>query len=323
MKEFFITISSDLNGERLDRAVIQALKLSHPELPELSRGLIRKAIQAGSLYLNKKRCKISSKTVKTGDRIKIYLILDATTPKSWMTGKNSFPKERLLYEDEFLLVVNKPAPLPTQPTLDGLRANLFDELKKLLKAKDPEKKNPYLALIHRLDSETSGVILFSKSEKANKNLTHQFAHREVKKEYLAIVVGEIPESGQIEIALQRSDSKPMRMLPVKEGGKKSLTLFSRLETWTSQGIPYSLVKLQPQTGRTHQLRVHLDHLGYPIVGDPLYGKSHPLHQRIAPAPRLLLHAARISFSHPISANKLSFETSLPEDFIHFKSTNQT
>lgn len=210
----------------------------------------------------------------------------------------------LLFEDDWVIAVNKPAGLPSQGTRDPRRSHLHAEVEKLIGKK--------VWLHHRLDKDTTGVILFSKSDKANFSLTEQFREHQVQKTYLALA-----KPGLVDISIGQEKAVELHMAPVKgergiermvvvkKGGWHSQTLFRKL----AEGPDSILMEALPRTGRTHQIRVHLAHLRVPILGDFLYGGKSPL------VPRLMLHAWKIELKHPITQQPLLIEAPLARDFM--------
>ncbi len=220
----------------------------------------------------------------------------------------------ILYEDEYIVVVNKPPGMLSHPSryerggtlLNGL---IYHSLKR-------GEKHPRLALIHRLDRETSGVLLIAKEATAMKNLAHQFDSRFVKKTYQAIVFG-VPDKleGEILAPIGWRESLPHWHV-TEENSKHAYTTY-RVKTHNTQ---FSLVELQPHTGRTHQLRIHMEHIGNPILGDKAYGldKNQELEKQLTFKPvRHLLHASSLKFNHPIHKQELNMVAPLPEDMKKF------
>ena len=294
-------------GQRLDQVLAEWLPgaLSQP----VSKGKVRKLIIAGAVYLNGKRVRIASKELQANAAIDVYVDrrkLQGDVPEMKFDFK--FQSSDILYEDQWLIAVNKPAGLPTQPTLDEARANLFALMKKFLIERD---SNPqvYLGLHHRLDRDTSGVILLTKSKDANAGIARAFQEHLAQKTYHALTVRprELPKAvWKTENYLGKTDSagKKAKFGAVRSGGDLAITDFKILEVGNS-GL---WVEARPKTGRTHQIRVHLSESGMPILGDPFYGDVSGL------AKRVMLHAVNLTFPHPISHVEVSVQSPLPEDF---------
>ncbi len=232
---------------------------------------------------------------------------------------------KIIFEDEVLFVIEKPANLPVHPA----GRYFFNTLLVHLKTQghtSPLKTEREFYLVHRIDKETSGVLVLAKTREVCAHLTRQFAERSTEKRYLAIARGITPDSFTIEQSMRRSRHSviklKMEVAPETDGGQTALTSFKKLETAGG----FSLLECHPKTGRQHQIRVHLDFAGFPIVGDKLYGipesESLGFYERthLTPEaeaklllPRHALHSAGIHFSHPITSQRLEFRSELPRD----------
>ena len=289
-------------GLRLDQAIALT---SEAQEHNLSRTLLRKLLNAGAVYLNGKRVRVASRMVRGGEIIDIYWD-KGKSPDKIDAGK--FLPLRVLYEDEAIICFDKPAGLPTQPTLDEARANLFELAKKQLSAR--EGRSVYLGLHHRLDRDTSGVILFTRADRYNAFIGEQFRSHKAAKLYVAVVHGKLPKTeGRLESYLAPVDKKGKqnRFGSVRSGGKKAITDYLVL----AQTGRYSLVEVKIATGRTHQIRVHLSELGHPIVGDILYGSPAECYGKLG---RHLLHAHALSVVHPVTNNLIRVESPVPPEF---------
>lgn len=213
------------------------------------------------------------------------------------------PELKILFEDQDLVAIEKPVGLPSQPTLDKRRSNIFD----LLKAQRPDIQ---IFLHHRLDLDTSGVMLFGKSERINKPLGELFKNHEIQKTYIFWAKkGREIKNPQWTVKnhlapVKSSNKQIMRMVVVKSGGWAAETDFKLLQE-TEQAF---LIEAQPKTGRTHQIRVHTAQDRRPIFGDRLYGGKSDL------TSRMLLHAHKLTFVHPITADQMQLISPIPEDF---------
>ncbi|MEX2053596.1 MAG: RluA family pseudouridine synthase [Patescibacteria group bacterium] len=167
-------------------------------------------------------------------------------------------------------------------------------------------------IVHRLDKETSGILVVAKTPEAFERLQAQFKVREVEKEYLALVHGETPREGRIEEPIGRIP-KLHGHFGVVEGGRESMTEYRREALYGIEEEKYSFLRVHPRTGRTHQIRVHLKHIGHPVVADPLYLSDKRLKADLEFCPRLFLHAASLAFTHPSSGARMRFEAELPVD----------
>jgi len=214
-------------------------------------------------------------------------------------------KPRVLFEDAHLLAVEKPTGLVTHPSYKHPDGTLADAV--FARQASRGEGRPWL--LHRLDRETSGVVLFAKTEQARRGLVRQFERRMVQKRYLALVAGRLAQAaGLIEAPLARDPADRRRTIVV-EGGQPATTRYQVLAACGD----YALVLAEPVTGRTHQIRAHLAWLGAPIAGDLRYlGEAHPA---VAVASHALLHAWRIEFRHPASREAIAIRAPLPDDFV--------
>ncbi len=298
---------------RLDQLLAQRMPeaLGQP----CSKAKIRKLIIAGAVYLNGKRVRIASKSVYSNSVIDVYVDLDRLNSDS--VSKQApflFTEDLILYEDKDLLIVNKPAGLPTQPTIDEARQNLYHSIKKYLSERESVATgSAYLGLHHRLDRDTSGVILFTKTQEINKDVAHLFQSHLIQKVYQALCsVSDVPgENWRIRNYLGRSKSskgKMARFCSVRSGGDLAITDFKLIEK-RGRGL---WMEASPLTGRTHQIRVHLSEIRMPIYGDALYnGLTRIGEYQI---PRLMLHAFQLKFEHPLTKSVIQVSAPLPEDF---------
>jgi RluA family pseudouridine synthase len=216
--------------------------------------------------------------------------------------------DRILFEDDVLIAIDKPPGLPTQPTVDPDRPSLYGLVKELLQGRG--SGGVYLGLHQRLDRDTSGVVLFTKAAEVNRAVAALFSERRVEKTYRALTArpARLPArawsvAGRLEVAGRGREGRPR---PVATGGVTARTGFRLLEA-LPDGL---LVEARPVTGRKHQIRVHLATAGMPILGDTLHGGPGAAKR----APRLMLHASRLAFRHPVSGNEVVIESPLPADF---------
>lgn len=309
-----LKIPDGIKEERLDQALASLL----PDTPEvvrlgipISKGKIRKLIIAGAVYLNGGRVRIASKNCRAGARIEIYIDPkklssegERAAPKAW-----EFKESEILFEDEWIIGVNKPSGLPTQPTLDEARANLYVLLQKFLRARDGA--DSYVGLHHRLDRDTSGVMVFTKKKEANAEIGRAFQEHLAKKKYLALVSTPhpLPDAWTVDNFLAREKGKAGKMTAVRSGGDRAITDFCVLKA-----VPgFALVEASPRTGRMHQIRVHLAGENAPILGDRTYGGLSEIPGKRAVS-RVMLHAVALTFPHPITKVMVSFEAPLTSDF---------
>ena len=207
----------------------------------------------------------------------------------------------VVYSDEHLLIVDKPAGLVVHPARGHREGTLSQLLSEVASGGDPERAG----IVHRLDKDTSGLILVARSEQAHRLLQAALRRREIKREYLALVEGVPPaRSGTIEAPIGRDPRVRTRMAVGGAGGRQARTHFT-LERRLGR---YSLLRLALDTGRTHQIRVHLQAIGHPVCGDPEYGTAGTLGLQ-----RQFLHAARLRFEHPITGERIDVSSPLPPD----------
>jgi 23S rRNA pseudouridine1911/1915/1917 synthase len=278
-------------GMRLDQYLAACL-------PEYSRSRLQVLAKAGQITLNGSVAKPSAK-LRTGDVLQI--VEPPLEPSS--IEAQAIPLD-ILFEDADLVVLNKPAGLVVHPASghrDGTLVNaLLHHCQSLSGIGGVERPG----IVHRLDKETSGCLVVAKNDEAHRSLVRQFAGREVHKVYLALAAGRFRKtSGEIDQPIGRHPIHRQRMAVV-ERGRPART------TWrVSSELPGgTLVECTLHTGRTHQIRVHLKHLGHPVLGDEVYGKR-------AGFPRQMLHAWRLGFAHPRTGERLNFESPIPPDFV--------
>ncbi|MCA8912911.1 MAG: RluA family pseudouridine synthase [Planctomycetes bacterium] len=296
-------------GKRLDRFLAT-------HWPDYSRTLLANMIRDGLVSVEG----LSPAKVKPALKLEAGMKLTVEKPvlEEPTLEPENIPLE-VLFEDEAIIVINKPADLPVHPPKAGRGGTLANAL--LFHFQQLSRTDPIRpGIVHRLDADTSGVIVCAKDESAHFKLAKQFEQRTVRKEYIALVRGRMKEAtGTIDKPIARHPDH-YEMQRVHGSGKNALTEFEVLETFKR----FSLLRLKPRTGRTHQLRVHLSAINHPIVGDRLYSKRPPLTQSEVegrqPEPgeppliaRQALHAARLEFDHPRTGERVSFEAPLPED----------
>ncbi len=306
--QFEVKPSED--GQRLDQVL--ALYWSG-----ISKSKVRKLIVAGAVYLNRKRIRIASRSLQKGSRIEVFVDYKKLEDEGPSRDRSfTMSAAAILYEDESLIVVNKPAGLPTQPTLDEARDNLYALMKKFLATRD-SRPDAYVGLHHRLDRDTSGVVLFTKVKEANAGVSALFSEHQAVKIYQALVLkpqasNALLQQGSAEVrnylAKKRGAGKRARIEVVHSGGDFAHTRFKVLRV-EGRG---ALIEAQPLTGRTHQIRVHLASLGLPILGDVFYGGIGKIGE--FQVPRSMLHAGSLTFVHPLLKKELSIAAPLPEDF---------
>ena len=268
--------------------------------PEFSRSRIQTLIRQCHITLNGAAPRARD-LVRAGDRV--VLVEPAVEANDLAPEKIALS---VLFEDDDLIVINKPPGISVHPGAGHKSGTLVNAL--LAHCKDLSgiggKERP--GIVHRLDRETSGCLVVAKNDLAHRGLARQFASRTVDKIYLALVVGKLRRaSGSIVAAIIRHRVHRKKMAIAREGGRMAQTDFKVLRT----GHEASLLECRLHSGRTHQIRVHLQHLGHPILGDTVYGG-----RRAGKFSRQMLHAWKIGFEHPRAKSRLDFEAPLPEDF---------
>lgn len=278
-----LTVSDKHSSQRVDSFVAAQTK-------ELSRAFVNKLVDDGKVAVNKKTVKPSHK-LRAGDKVSV----DFEPRKLSEIPSVELP---VIYEDKGCIVINKPAGLLTHSKgAYNPEATVATFIKDKVQGLDGERAG----IVHRLDRGTSGVIICAKNAEAHKFLQKQFSTRKVTKTYVALVKGKIePSSAIIDMPIERNPKKP-QTFRTGPNGKPAITKYKTLKV----NNRYSLIELEPQTGRTHQLRVHLNQLGHPIVGDNFYGGE--------PADRLYLHALSLNISLPHGKKQL-FKAPLPPAF---------
>lgn len=278
------------SGERLDKFIARA--------GGVTRGEARRALDLGGVWLDGRRVKRASLPVQAGQRVTVVLEEAGRSEP----GPSTLAPERILFEDDHLIAVDKPPFVVAQPTLATDQGTLLAQVSAHL--------GRPAGLVHRLDRETSGVTVFAKTAHATSALAAAFREGTARKRYLAVTVGVPPASGRIDLPLSPDPRRRGRFLAVAGHGVPAVTLFRTVSC--NHGL--CALELSPETGRTHQLRVHLSALGAPILGDVLYGG--PLE---APGPepyrtdRFLLHARSLHLPHPASGATLELQAPIPDD----------
>ncbi|HHZ87454.1 MAG TPA: 23S rRNA pseudouridine(955/2504/2580) synthase RluC [Chromatiaceae bacterium] len=295
----FIDIDAEDQGQRIDNFLLKTLK-------GVPKSKIYRILRKGEVRVNGGRVKPSQRLV-SGDRLRIPPVRTAAPgqPVVLPAYLRAELEQRLLFEDEHLLVLNKPSGLAVHGG-SGLSFGVIEALRELR----PGVRG--LELAHRLDKATSGCLLIAKKRSALRVIQEQFRRREVRKQYFALVHGRWKGGKRlVEVPLQKNLlSSGERMVRVSADGKASATRLRPITNWGD----VSLLEACPQTGRTHQIRVHAQYCGHPIVGDEKYGGDHAMGSMPLPK-RLFLHARSISIVHPQSNERVSFYAPLDAEWI--------
>ncbi len=289
-------IAKDGENERLDRFIAS-------ELGEISRARIQSLIKDAHITLNGAPTK-PGRLLTCGDLISVHI----PAPVSPDAQPENIPLE-ILHEDEHIIVINKPHGLVVHPAAGNPNGTLVNALLHHCESLSGIGGVERPGIVHRLDKDTSGCMVAAKTDTAHHHLCASFAAHKVDKIYMAIVDGCPPSlSGRIENRIARNPHDRQKMaIVMPPAGKPAITEY----TVNSPRGDASLVECRIYTGRTHQIRVHMKSLGTPIIGDPIYAR--PTKQKVT-APRLMLHAWKLGFSHPVTGEKLLFENTPPPEF---------
>lgn len=297
-----LTVEQSLPNERLDVYLRE-------KFPNVSRGTVQKLIDTGDIRVNGQLVKPTY-----APRINDVISIIWPEPKKLTIAAEKIPLD-ILYEDKDLLVLNKPAGLVVHPgagnyehtMVNALLHHCGAELSGIAGYARP-------GIVHRLDKDTSGCIVVAKNDQAHLGLSAQFQGRTVEKVYHAILCGELPrETGEIRAAISRHRSHRQKMTATSETGRAAHTSYRILERLRFA----TLVQVQLHTGRTHQIRVHFQHLGFPLVGDRVYGGQQNVKLRMQSnytAPRQMLHSHCLTFTHPRSGEIITARSPWPDDF---------
>jgi 23S rRNA pseudouridine1911/1915/1917 synthase len=288
-----VTLTIGAGEKRLDKYLANAL-------PEVSRSQLQRLIRDGKVILDGQTARASA-TVAPGMVVSVYLALQSVETKAPNPEAINLS---IVFEDDQVLVVNKPAGLVVHPAAGHAQGTLVNAiLAHCPELTAGERDRP--GIVHRLDRDTSGLVVVAKTDAAFTSLRQQFKNREIEKTYLALVHGQAPApAGVVDVPLARDPNNRKRM-GVVAGGRAARTGFRVVETLGD----YSLLEVSLETGRTHQIRVHLSWLGVPVVGDTVYGH----HRRDLGIQRQFLHAWKLVFSHPSDGRPISLEAPLPSD----------
>lgn len=284
------------------------------QISSWSRSRLQRLIETEDVLVNKKPAKPSYK-LRPNDEIEIELTLSQS--ESW--APEDIPLD-VVYEDESLLVINKPAGLVVHPAAGIQSGTLVNALAFHFLQLPSSGGSTRPGIVHRLDRDTSGLMLVARTESALEDLANQFRHRTVYKSYVALVHGQVkPEAGRIEQPLARDPVNRTRIAVVK-GGRSALSYFRVRRRYQR----FTLLEVELKTGRTHQIRVHLAWLNHPVVGDDTYGGGRDnsvldtkLRSQLRNLGRHFLHAEKLHFTHPVTKELMKFEAALPAELQSF------
>ena len=286
-----IKLEVETSAERLDRYLAKSLS------KKLSRSFIQKLIDGGNVLLNGKAVKRNHK-INSGDKIDITV----PDPVRTKTAAQNIPLN-IVYEDKDVIVVNKPAGMVVHPGAGNFTGTLVNAL--LHHTKDLSGIGGLLrpGIVHRIDKETTGLLVVAKNDTAHKSLSEQFKAHTVKRKYVAVVRGVVQlNQGTIEAPIGRHPRDRQKMAVTFTRSRRAVTHYTVLKRFKD----YTVLELSLETGRTHQIRAHMSYFGHPLVGDGTYGKRHGFE-------RQALHAKILGFKHPVLKKYMEFESKLPED----------
>ena len=290
-----IVVNEDVN-ERIDKYLAS--------ITDLSRETITKMIDSEYILVNGKKVKASYKPV-VGDKIEIK---DGFVKDTKIDAKKL--DLDIVYEDEYLMVINKPSGLVVHPGSGNKDNTLVNGLMYYTKNLSDIGDSDRPGIVHRLDKDTSGLMLVAKENKTHEILSEEFKKHNIHREYIALVDGVIEVSrGTIDAPIKRSKENYQKMT-VASGGKKAITNFEVIKRYKNN----TLIRLVLETGRTHQIRVHMAYIGYPIHNDPVYNK------KVSTSFGQFLHSEYLKFIHPIAKKELEFRCPLPDEFQEYLNT---
>ena len=299
-------ISPEYSGQRLDSVIAKLF-------PDFSRSKLKSWLDSGAIYINDVPLIKPSKKVNGGEEVKILI-----KEEKLISAEPQNIQFEVKHKSKDFLIVDKKAGMVVHPGAGNYQNTLLNAL--LFKFPELEKL-PRAGIIHRLDKETSGLMIIASNQNSYKNLSEQISKRLVKRTYQAFAVGNISRSGKIEEPVGRHPRNRQKQA-VTEKGKYALTRYTVLKKYGN----YTHLEVNLETGRTHQIRVHMSHIGFPLIGDVLYGRkkrfakstNSDLREVIEKFPRQALHASNLAFKDIDSGNEVSFESSLPKDLLDLK-----
>jgi 23S rRNA pseudouridine1911/1915/1917 synthase len=296
-------LPEEVQGLRLDQALARAL-------PQYSRARLQSWIEAGAVQVDGRRLRAKDKVVG-GERV----LIEARLEVDEQVAAEAMPLE-IVFKDRALFVINKPPGMVVHPGAGNARHTLQNALLAL----DPKLAVvPRAGLVHRLDKDTSGLLVVARTPEVHTTLVAALAEREIERHYIALCSGVMTGGGTVDEPIGRHRSQRTKMA-VRSDGRPSVTHYRLMKRFRA----HTLLHVQLESGRTHQIRVHLAHIGYPVVGDPVYGgrRRYPaaasplLIKELDAFKRQALHAARLKMAHPVTGKEVEWEAPLPADMAH-------
>jgi 23S rRNA pseudouridine1911/1915/1917 synthase len=296
-----LTVPPESEGERLDRFLAG-------EVPGVSRSQVQRLIEEGAVHVPRVRVAKANVVLRAGDVIQVSIPeVAAAVPTA-----QDLPLD-ILYDDDEVVVVNKPAGMVVHPAAGNPDGTLVNALLHHVKNLSGIGGETRPGIVHRLDKGTSGVMVIAKNDAAHRELSRQFHDREVEKEYVALVWGLVQQRKRIDASIGRDPKNRQKMSTRATRSREASTRV----TWARDLKGLTLIRVSIATGRTHQIRVHLSAIGHPVVGDALYGGVHRRvpgqFRAVQRLTRPFLHAERLTFTHPRTGERLTFLASLPAD----------
>ncbi len=301
-EEDFISLDIPLEmaGERLDKVLASSL-------PDYSRNRLKAWVEAGAVMVDGKVTK-ARYLLRGGESIKVF---PQEMPEQFAFSPEDIPLE-VVFEDDSIIVINKPPGLVVHPAAGNWSGTLLNGLL----FRYPELKTlPRAGIVHRLDKDTSGLMVVARTAQAQTSLVRQLQDRTVGRRYLAWVWGDAPSQGKVLASVGRDQRDRLRMAAGSPQGKPAATVFRRLAKGLFNEASVALLECRLETGRTHQIRVHLESLGFPLLGDPVYRKKMPGASKTLPFERQALHAYALSLQHPLTHDWMTWFRLPPKDLM--------
>ncbi|HEY8385398.1 MAG TPA: 23S rRNA pseudouridine(1911/1915/1917) synthase RluD [Porticoccaceae bacterium] len=297
------TVPADCAGQRLDQVAATLF-------PDFSRTRLQQWIKDGAITRDGQPCRVRDRLVG-GERLELVAVLEEQG--EWVAQAIELV---VIHEDDDILVIDKPAGLVVHPGAGNPQGTLLNAL---LHRYPDQALLPRAGIVHRLDKDTSGLMVVARTPRAQNALVAQLQARSISREYEAVVQGVLVSGGTVDAAIGRHPAQRTRMAVVRGGGKEAISHYRIVRRFGA----HTHVRVCLETGRTHQIRVHMAHLGHPLVGDPVYGGRPRLPRQASTAlvealrgfSRQALHAAALSLDHPTTGERLRWESHLPEDMV--------